>query len=101
MGNIVATELRHQASDFSRFEAGPGLADLLRSYLSRQDRSYAQVAAGAEIDVAYVFRLCNGRKANPSRDVLIRIAGWGLGLAPHEIDELLLAADYAPLFLSC
>jgi hypothetical protein len=36
---------------------------------------------------------------NPSRDALILLGGWGLDLAVHEVDEVLMAADYKPLVL--
>jgi hypothetical protein len=84
--------------DLQRYERGPTVADLLRGYLHHKACSYSTVAANSGVDVAYVFRLCNGHKTNPSRDVIIRIGGWGLRLAPYEIDELLLAAGFAPLF---
>ena len=94
----VVHEQKAIESDLQRFERGPTVADLLQMYLHRKAWSYSRVAADSGVDVAYVFRLCNGHKTNPSRDVIIRIGGWGLRLAPHEIDELLLAADFAPLF---
>jgi hypothetical protein len=38
-------------------------------------------------------------RVNPSRDALILIGAFGLELAVHELDEVLMAADYKPLVL--
>ena len=46
-----------------------------------------------------VSRLLSGERSNPSREAIILLGGWGLGLAVEEVDELLLAADYKPLVL--
>ena len=45
-------------------------------------------------------RLLSGERDNPSRDALLLLASWGLGLAVEETDELLVAADYKPLILA-
>jgi hypothetical protein len=41
-------------------------------------------------------RVTDGRIRQPTRDAVIKL-GLGLGLAVDEMDELLLAAGYAPL----
>ena len=41
-------------------------------------------------------RVSDGRIRHPSRDAVIKL-GLGLGLGVDEMDELLLAAGYAPL----
>jgi hypothetical protein len=48
--------------------------------------------------VAYLWRLREGARRAPSRDLLIRL-GLALRLEPEELDELLVAADYAPITL--
>lgn len=74
------------------------LADLLESYLDRDGRSLNRVAHAASVDVGYLWRLRAGEKCKPSRDVLIRL-GLALRLDPEELDELLVASDYAPITL--
>ena len=78
------------------------LAALLKKYADRVLRSgkhQAQVARDAWLDESYVSRLLSGERSNPSREAIILLGGWGLGLAVEEVDELLLAADYKPLVL--
>ncbi len=64
-------------------------------------KSRYRLAQYSGIDQAYVMRLENGDKANPSRDVVLMLAfslmegSKDMGL--HHVDELLLAAGYAPL----
>jgi hypothetical protein len=54
------------------------------------------VALAASVDVGYLWHLREGTKHRPSRDVLIRI-GLALRLEPEELDEILVAADFAPI----
>ena len=51
------------------------------------------------LDETYISRLFSGERTNPSRDALILLAVFGMGLGLEESDELLLAADYRPLAL--
>jgi transcriptional regulator with XRE-family HTH domain len=86
----------------SRHTAGESLSVLLREYADRvlrNGKTQAQVARDAWLDESYVSRLLSGERDNPSRDALLLLAGWGLGLAVEETDELLVAADYKPLIL--
>jgi hypothetical protein len=78
-------------------DRGP-LAQTLGAYLERDGRSLNRVAQAALIDVAYLWRLREGARRAPSRDLLIRL-GLALRLEPEELDELLVAADYAPITL--
>jgi hypothetical protein len=87
-----------EPADFTQYERQPTLPALLREYIRRTRRSYHEIAAASYVDVAYVHRLATGGKCHPSRDTLIKVAVWGLGLAPHELDEILLCAGLAPLF---
>lgn len=54
------------------------------------------MAAAAHLAVKYFYELVQGTKHNPSRDVVIRI-GTALKLGLDNMDELLLAANHAPL----
>jgi hypothetical protein len=82
---------------FEQYEQGATVAELLQLFFWSTDLSFTAVSDASGVDVAYIHRLVGGHKTNPSRDVLIRI-GWGLNLAPHKMDELLLTAGFAPLF---
>ena len=78
------------------------LTALLKKYAQRvlrRGKNQAQVARDAWLDESYVSRLLSGERSNPSREAIILLGGWGLGLAVEEVDELLLAADYKPLVL--
>jgi transcriptional regulator with XRE-family HTH domain len=94
-----------QSLDLQRFEAKPGesLPELLRKFNDqlrfRKNKRQAQIARDAWLDESYVSRLISGERANPSRDALILIGAFGLELAVHELDEVLMAADYKPLVL--
>lgn len=91
--------------DLKRFQpvAGDSLTDLLRKYSDRlrfrQQKRQADIARDCWLDESYVSRLISGERVNPSRDALILLGGWGLELAVHEVDEVLMAADYKPLVL--
>ena len=82
----------------SRAQPATTLAGYLDAYLARDGRSLNQIAQAALIDVAYLWRLRMGQKRHPSRDVLIRL-GLALRLEPEELDEVLVAADHAPITL--
>lgn len=83
-----------QASSHPAPDVSHDLAALLEMYIARDRRSVNQIAIASLLDVAYLWRLRNGTKTRPSRDVLIRL-GLTLRLDPEELDELLLAANYA------
>ena len=80
----------------------------LRRFIQMRGLSVTRVAHRSWLDTAYVWRLAkenvdvlnkrSGRRLDkhPSRDAVIRL-GLGLSLAIEEMDELLLAAGYAPL----
>ena len=94
-----------QSLDLQRFQAKPGesLPELLRKYSDRlrfrMNKKQAQIARDAWLDESYVSRLISGERANPSRDALILLGAFGLELPVHELDEVLMAADYKPLVL--
>ena len=91
--------------DLARFQPAidDSLSALLRKYSDklrfRKGKRQADVARDAWLDESYVSRLISGERTKPSRDALILLGSWGLELAVHELDELLMAADYKPLVL--
>jgi hypothetical protein len=83
----------------SRVEIGTPLTQLLRRHRARLNKSLADMARDCWLDESYISRLFSGERTNPSRDALILLAVFGIGLCLEETDELLLAADYKPLVL--
>lgn len=75
------------------------LTDLLQHFRSKVEKSQAQIARDAWLDESYVSRLMSGERANPTRDAVILLAGFGLGLSVPDTSEVLLAADYKDLIL--
>ena len=72
------------------------LSSLLADFIERDGRTLNGIANAAYIDVGYLWHLKAGTKQRPSRDLLIRL-GLALKLEPEELDELLVAVDYAPI----
>jgi len=62
-------------------------------------KSQAEIARDAWLDESYVSRLLSGERTNPSRDALILLSAFGLGLSVPDAEEILLAADYKQLVL--
>ncbi len=86
----------------SRQPSGGPLAELLWKFshrVLRKGKNQAQIARDSWLDESYVSRLISGQRDSPSRDALLLLSGWGLGLSVEETDELLMAADYKPLVL--
>ena len=80
--------------------AGKDLTALLKKYgerVQKRGKTMSHIARDSWLDESYVRRLLNGERSNPSRDVLILLCCWGLGLSVEEFDEVLQAADYKPL----
>ena len=75
------------------------LTRLIREYRSRAQKTQANISRDAWLDESYVSRLFSGERTNPSRDALILLSVYGLGLPLEDTDEVLLAADYKPLVL--
>ena len=75
-------------------------AQTLRAIRLKAGLSRYRIAQTSGLDQAYVLRLETGERGKPSRDVVLML---GLALMQaqavtiHDVDELLLAADYAPL----
>ncbi|MEX2246947.1 MAG: helix-turn-helix transcriptional regulator [Dehalococcoidia bacterium] len=78
---------------------GSPLTEVLRRHRDGATKSQAEIARDAWLDESYVSRLLSGERTSPSRDALILLAGFGLGLVVPDVDEVLLAADYKQLVL--
>ena len=105
---------RHQQCPFNFPDRAGGPAEesfteCLRRYLRRSGLSLSQLARRSWLDVSYVSRLVHlscdplnpprddgGERRQRSRDTVIRL-GLAMQLPMEEMDELLLAAGYAPL----
>ncbi len=75
--------------------------DTLKALRKRAGKSKYRLAQFSGIDQAYLLRLETGERNRPSRDVVLMI-GFALvenssTVSLHDVDELLLAAAYAPL----
>ena len=81
----------------------------LDHHLRRSELSLTALARRSWLDISYVSRLAHlpcdplnprygdrGEKRRPSRDTVIRL-GLAMQLPIEDVDELLLAAGYAPL----
>ena len=76
-------------------------AETLKRLRIKAGKSRYQLWKFSGIDQSYISKLENGDKVNPSRSTVV-LLGMGLLHACDEIDlsdieELLLAADFAPL----
>ena len=76
--------------------ASRGVGSLLRQWRHSRRLSQLALACDADISTRHLSFLETGR-ALPSRDLLLRIAGY-LNLSLRDRNELLLAAGYAPTF---
>lgn len=93
---LMEVSMTNQTLQQRLASAGP-FTIALRISWERLDKSQADIARDAWIDPGYLSKLLSGEKEKPSRDTVIRIAVFGLGLTRYETDDLLLAATYAPL----
>jgi len=76
-------------------------AETLKRLRIKSGKSRYKLAQYSELSEPYILRLESGERANPSRDVVVRL-GMALahGVSSIEIwdmDAQLLSADYAPL----
>ncbi len=76
-------------------------ADTLEKLRMRAGKSRYRLAKYSGLNQAYILRLENGTRGNPSRDVVIML-GFALvegsvSVAIEDIDELLMSAEFAPL----
>lgn len=86
--------------DLRKGVAMSGFPEKLRMLRHKTRKSKYKVSQYSGIDQSYILRLETGEKANPSRDVVLMLS---LGLVHDsdvvgidDVDELLLAAGYAP-----
>ena len=99
---------RHLFVSGSVLAEGETFSAVLRRFMEAQGSSITSLARHSWLDIAYVWRLVRDdkdllnpqpggpRARHPSRDAVIRL-GLALRLGIEEMDELLLAAGYAPL----
>lgn len=99
---------RHPLVGGSGLAQGDTFSAVLRRFMEGQRFSISGLARHSWLDIAYVWRLVRDendllnpqpggpRARHPSRDAVIRL-GLALRLGIEEMDELLLAAGYAPL----
>ncbi len=76
-------------------------ADALRTLRLKSGKSKYRLAQYSGIDQAYIHRLETGERSHPSREVVLML-GFALvensrSVDIEDIEELLLAAGYAPL----
>lgn len=74
---------------------------VLKRLLDKSGKTQYQLAKDSEVDEAYVFRLVNGERRKPSRDMVIKL-GMGLmrgaySLDINDVNALLMSAEYMPL----
>lgn len=76
-------------------------ASTLKQLRLKAGKSKYRLAQYSGLDQAYIHRLENGERRNPSRDVVLMLAIALVensdGVNVHDVDELLLSAEYAPL----
>ena len=70
----------------------------LDSLLVKYDKKEAAVSKDAGLAFSYVGNIINGKKTNPSRDVLISIC-FAIGTSFDEAQYLLRYAGHAPLYV--
>ncbi len=70
----------------------------LDSLLTKYDKRAAAVSKDAGLAFAYVGNIINGKKNNPSRNVLISIC-FAIGTTFEEAQYLLKYAGHAPLYV--
>ena len=74
--------------------------ETMKALRLRSHKSRYRMAQYSGIDQAYIHRLETGERSNPSRDVVLMLAialvenSEAVGI--YDVDELLLAAGYAP-----
>ena len=102
-----AAETRGRRSEAGGFDES--FTACLNRHLRRSGLSLSQLARRSWLDISYVSRLVNlhcdplnprvgepSEHRRPSRDAVIRL-GLAMQLPLESLDELLLAAGYAPL----
>ena len=74
------------------------IGEYLENLLVKYDKRAAAVSKDAGLAFAYVGNIINGKKNNPSRNVLISIC-FAIGTTFEEAQYLLKYAGHAPLYV--
>lgn len=74
------------------------VGEYLRDLLNKYDKKASVVSIDAGLNHSYVGNIINGKKNNPSRNVLICIC-FALGATLDETQYLLKYAGHAPLYV--
>jgi len=76
-------------------------AETMKRLRSKAGKSRYKLAQWTGLSEAYLMRLENGERANPSRDVVLLIAlaltSGSQNIDVYDIEEFTLSAGYAPL----
>ena len=82
----------HRQTEFSK---------ILKDLMDKSGKTRYRLAQCSGVDEAYIFRLENGERRNPTRDIVMKL---GLGLMHdsssvtiYDVNELLIGAEYSPL----
>lgn len=74
------------------------IGNYLESLLFKYDKKAAAVSKDAGLAISYVGNIVNGKKKNPSRNVLIAIC-LAMGTTFEEVQYLLKYSGHAPLYV--
>jgi transcriptional regulator with XRE-family HTH domain len=72
-------------------------SELLKKYRKRAKKSFNKLAIDIGVDPSYISRIEIGDRRPPKREIVIKL-GRSLGLDATEIDDFLIAANYAPIY---
>lgn len=110
MSNKMTARLEHFINRYDTFEdfekewsdellnEDARIGNYLDSLLIKYDKRAAAVSKDAGLAFAYVGNIINGKKNNPSRNVLISIC-FAIGTTFEEAQYLLKYAGHAPLYV--
>jgi len=79
------------------FVSDKRFSELLRKYRKRARKSFNKLAVDIGVDPSYINRIETGDRRPPNREIVIKL-GKALSLSTSEIDDLLIAANYAPIY---
>lgn len=74
------------------------IANFVEDLLFKYDKRAAAVSKKAGLAFSYVGNITNGRKTNPSRNVLLSIC-LAIGTTYEEVQQVLRYAGHAPLYV--
>lgn len=110
VSNHMTVSLEHFINKYNSFEEfekdwsdellneDARIGNYLDSLLRKYDKRAAAVSKDAGLAFAYVGNIINGKKNNPSRNVLISIC-FAIGTTFEEAQYLLKYAGHAPLYV--